>query len=47
MSAAQFTKVVIKDSGIADKIIARNGASAQHRLEEMNIEASNKLKKNI
>lgn len=47
MTAAEFTKSVIKDSGIADKIIFRNGAKARVTLEEMQIETSKKLMKNI
>lgn len=47
MTATQFAKAVIKDSGIADNIIMRNGAKAQHRLEEINIEATKKLIENI
>ena len=47
MTATQFTKAVIKDSGIADKIIFRNGAKAHRRLEEINLEASKRLMQNI
>jgi len=47
MTATQFAKAAIKDSGIADEIILRNGAKARVRLEEMNIESSKILMKNI
>lgn len=47
MNAKQFTKAVIKDSGIQDKIIMREGAIASRRIEEMNQAASRKLIKNI
>ncbi len=47
MTASTFTKVVIKDSGIADTIIMRNGARAQARLEVINHEMAVRQMQNI
>lgn len=46
-TAEQFTKAVIKDSGIDSTIINRNGSKAQAFLENYNIEMSKRQMQNI
>lgn len=46
-SVMQFCEAAIKDSGIQDRIIMRNGANASRWIEEHNIEVSKQLKRNI
>lgn len=43
----EFVEASINDNGIKDRLIFSNGAKAQHRLEEINIEMSKRQKSNI
>lgn len=43
----EFVEAAIDDNGIKDRLIFSNGAKAQHRLEEINIEMSKRQKQSI